>query len=246
MTITVLQWNVWVQEDIQNIANFLKQQKVDVMCLQELTSNYPKQHVRDTPAFISEQLGYNYYYKNLPIKSVDGEKIMLASGIFSRFPIIRSRYTLTNRPESSDDGEYRAYVEATITVDDKEINIGTSLMSYTHGFETTPNKVQETQHLLQELNKHKVHYVFTGDLNAAPDSPTAQSINKILRNAGPRFAEKTWTTKPFSHEGFEETKLNWRLDYIFVSKDIQTVSSEVLQTEYSDHLPVLVKLEMNG
>lgn len=36
--------------------------------------------------------------------------------------------------------------------------------------------------------------------------------------------------------------LDWRLDYIFGSSDIVVNSSEVLQTEFSDHLPVIIEV----
>jgi endonuclease/exonuclease/phosphatase family metal-dependent hydrolase len=35
------------------------------------------------------------------------------------------------------------------------------------------------------------------------------------------------------------------LDYIFASKDIKVASSEIVNTDYSDHLPILVELEID-
>ncbi len=247
MTISVLQWNIWGWEDIRNIVKFLKSHQADIICLQELTVDNPDQIIKNTPPYVAEQLGYNYFYKELPIESTDGQKIMLANGIYSRFPITKSRFVWINEPLDTTYGygnEYRAYVEAMLNIKGQTIRVATVHMSYTHRFEITPNKKQETDRLVKELVKNKEKFIFTGDLNATPDSYTIKSISKILESAGPDFSKKSWATKPFSYKGFEESELNWRLDYVFATKDLKPVSAEVLQTEYSDHLPVFVSLEL--
>lgn len=247
MKLTILQWNIWSREDIHHVAEFLKANKADVICLQELTYNHPTQDITDTPKFIAQQLGYHYYAPKIPLRVIEGREVLIANGIFSRFAIKDTRHVWINEPSGKVGGlddEYRAYVEATLEIDGQELIIGTTHMSYTHRFEGTPQKEKETDRLVQELMRHNKNFIFTGDLNATPDSYTATEVNKHLQNLGPDFAAKTWTTKPFSYQGFEENKLNWRLDYIFGTRDIQVVSTEVLQTEYSDHLPVLAVVEV--
>ncbi len=246
MTFSVLQWNIWYKEDIRNIGKFLESHKADIICLQELSLNHPLQTIKDTPAYIAEQLGYNYYHKELPIESTEGEPITLANGIFSRFPITSKRFTWINQPEQSGgpEDEYRAYVEVLIDVEGKEARAGTTHMSYTHRFESTANKQRETDVLVAELKKSATPLIFTGDLNALPGSYTIESVESILKHAGPSMDQKSWATKPFSYNGFEEDKLNWRLDYVFASKDLKIESSKILQTEYSDHLPILTKVSL--
>ncbi len=246
MEITVLQWNIWYKEDISNIAKFLKENKADIICLQELTVNSPDQSIKDTPAYLAKELGYEYYCKELPIESTDGVNLMLANGIFSRFPVVNKKSVWTNEPKGSRgyDDEYRAYVEASINTGIGMLNIGTTHMSYTHRFEGTPNKDEETTKLVDELKNHESLFIFTGDLNAVPGSNTISSIESNLVNAGPADSQKSWTTKPFSYNGFEATDLNWRLDYVFTTKDIEVISSEIIDTKYSDHLPVLVRIKL--
>jgi endonuclease/exonuclease/phosphatase family metal-dependent hydrolase len=244
MKFSVLQWNVWYMEDIRNIATFLKEHPADIICLQELTINFPGREIKDGPAYIAEQLGYHYYHKGLTIESTDGETIMLANGIFSRFPITGSRFAWINEPKSGGgySDEYRAYIEVALDVDGQMVHIGTTHMSYTHRFQETPEKKEETQRLMDELKRHDNNVVFTGDLNAIPGSYTISAISELLANAGPDVSQKSWTTKPFSYNGFEESDLNWRLDYVFASSDLKIESSKILPTDYSDHLPILTEL----
>jgi endonuclease/exonuclease/phosphatase family metal-dependent hydrolase len=244
MTVSILQWNIWYQEDITRVAEFIKQHSPDIICLQELTIGFPGRDIKDTPAHLADQLGYNYHHKELPIESTTGEPLMLANGIFSRFAITDQRSVWINEPKSGGgyNDEYRAYVEVTLEINGKQLHIGTTHMSYTHRFELTDSKRAETDRLVEELRKHDTNFVFAGDLNAPPDSYTINKLSEILRGAGPDYGQKTWTTKPFAYNGFEETGLNWRLDYIFTSKDLQAKSADILTTDYSDHLPILVTL----
>ena len=242
MEISILQWNIWYKEDIRNIAAFLLANPADIICLQELTRGY-QQIESDTIEYIAKRLGYHYHFQEIPF---DDNRWTQANCIFSKFPIVAKDYRWINEPTGTGhyDDEYRAYIEATMKVDDKELTIGTTHMSYTNGFVGSVRKEQETDKLLDIISSKKQCYIFTGDLNAAPDSNTVSRISKVLNSVGPDIIEKTWTTKPFSYDGFVENGLNWRLDYIFASNDIQIASSEVLETDFSDHLPILAQLRI--
>ncbi|HUB93100.1 MAG TPA: endonuclease/exonuclease/phosphatase family protein [Verrucomicrobiae bacterium] len=242
MNLTILQWNIWYREDIRNIAQFLKGHPADIICLQELTIRSAPE-IGYGPHYIAEQLGYNQYHKEINLG--DG-KINLANGIFTRFPITQRHFAWINEPQSTGgyDDEYRAYVEVVVDVEGKRIRIGTAHMSYTHQFEPTERKREETDRLMAQLARKDGPLVFTGDLNASPDSYTIHAVANTLNNMGPGYEERTWATKPFSYGGFEETELAWRLDYIFATPDVKPLKAEILRTEYSDHLPVWAKLDI--
>jgi len=242
MQISILQWNIWYKEDIRNVAKFLLEHPTDIICLQELTIQNIHE-IGHTPDYIAKRLGYHHFYKEIDL----GEgKINIANGIFSRYPIINTKWEWINTATGTDhyDDEYRAYIEATLDIGGKKMTVATTHMSYTNAFISTSRKEQEADKLAAILETKKQNFVFTGDLNAPPDVTTINKVSAILNNVGPDFAEKTWTTKPFSYDGFEETELRWRLDYIFATSDVKTVSAEVLKTEYSDHLPVLAQIKL--
>ncbi len=242
-TISILQWNIWYKEDIRNIAAFLKAHPADIICLQELTNGY-QQNEPDTVEYIARTLGYRHYGQGMPLP--DGSWLQ-ANAIFARFPIVDKCFHYINEPVGTNgfDDEYRSYIEMTLQIDDThQLTVGTTHMSYTDRFVNTPRKEQEADKLAAILKSKQHNFIFTGDLNVTPDSPTLQKVQKLLQHAGPDFSQKTWTTKPFSYNGFEETELNWRLDYIFASTDVNVLRSEILQTEYSDHLPVWAEVEV--
>jgi endonuclease/exonuclease/phosphatase family metal-dependent hydrolase len=244
MEVSILQWNVWYKESIMNVVKLLQEVDADVICLQELTQNEPEQFKRDTLRYISENLGFGYF-TSLPMTRDDVERSQY-NGIFTRFKIEDTYQAWINIPqgEGGSSDEYRAYVEAKIMVGATQITVSTTHMSYTDRFIITERKKQEADNLISKL-QGKAPLIFTGDLNATPQSYTVQEISRYLVNAGPSDKEKTWTTKPFEHNDFKEDELNWRLDYVFTSKDINVMSTEIIQTGYSDHLPILLKIKVD-
>jgi len=240
MQISLLQWNIWYKEDIRSVARFLREHPADVICLQELTIQRTPE-VGHGPDYIAKQLGFYYAYKEIDL----GEgKMPMANGIFSRYPIVNTNWQWVNTPTGTGhyDDEYRAYIEAMIEIDGKRITVATTHLSYTNHFVHTARKAQETNNLAAILHTKQQNYILTGDFNATPDSPTIQKISGILHNVGPDLTEPTWTTKPFSYDGFDETQLRWRLDYIFATPEVQVVQAQILQTDYSDHLPIMAHI----
>jgi endonuclease/exonuclease/phosphatase (EEP) superfamily protein YafD len=117
-------------------------------------------------------------------------------------------------------------------------------LSYKHRFEATDSKKAETDKLVIELQKPTTPFIFTGDLNATDGSYTVESVSNVLKDAGPVHDEKTWTTKPFSYQGFDEDQLNWRLDYAFTNDKVKVLDRKIIPTDYSDHLPLFIEFEL--
>lgn len=244
MTISVLQWNIWYKEPIENIAAFLLETKADIICLQEAMHNYPEQSTANSTKYLAEKLGYNYYEKAIEI---EGKDWLQGNALLTRFPITKQRSVWINEPTGVGgyDDEHRAYVETVVDVHGKPFTVATVHMSYTKDFEITIRKRAETDRLLNLVKHQGDNYVLTGDLNALPDSYTVRQLEKRLKNAGPDYGQNTWTTKPFSYEGLVVTELEWRIDYIFANKKMKVKSASVLNTDYSDHLPVLAIFELS-
>lgn len=242
-SISILQWNVWYLEDIKNITTFMKENKADIICLQELTIDFDKQNNIHTPEYIAKELGYNVHYQEITFAD---KSVKLANAIFSKYELSGTRTVWVNQEQGSGsyDDENRAYVEVKVTVDGKELTVGTVHMSYTHAFEPSERKLQETDLLVKTIKDNHKNYVLTGDFNAQPDSEVIHRIEKHVRNLGPDYDQKTWTTKPFSYNGFEANALEHRLDYVFGSNDIHVSEAAVLRTDYSDHLPILTVVDL--
>ena len=239
MRFSVLQWNIWFQEDIKNVLNFLKHQNADILCLQELTIGCPMQSQINTCEFLAESLGYYLYYHDIPIITSEAEWLQ-ANAILSRYPIVKTNAEWVYEPKAEDGyhDQHRAYIEAQIEIGDKIITFATVHMSFIKADEDARQKVQEADRLISIISEREGPYILTGDLNALPGSYEINELSKHLAHAGPDFNETTWASKKFG--GAEPDR---RLDYIFYDGP-QLIDSQIIETEASDHEPIIANFKI--
>jgi endonuclease/exonuclease/phosphatase family metal-dependent hydrolase len=250
MRIKILQWNIWYKEDITKIADFILEHDPDVLCLQELIQDKKRDY--DAPAVLSNLLDrkYNYFYREAATWDFKAGVTGQGNGIFSKYPIEKTSFEYIKRfkhnPENAGD-EGRVYLEADLNVKGKNICVGTTHLSFSVNHEINQIRMEETDILLEKLKKHGSNFIFTGDLNAVPGSYVLKNINSLdnLVNAGPDYDEKTWPTIPFDYHGlFKADQLEYRIDYVFVTKNIEVIKSKILESKVSDHLPILAEINI--
>lgn len=236
MKVKLLQWNIWYKENIDNILKVINEVKPDIVTLQEISFDN-----KDDSNL--QKLKNNFKYGEFAQAQQFLYGRIQGNGIFSNYELISNKKIFVQNPSDSEDysKEGRIYIEANIKVNEKELSVGTTHLSYTHEFKETDLKNKEIQNLINILKDKKENYIFSGDLNTTKTSSYIKQIQQYLINCD---TDNTWTTKPFSYNGFNEDKLNWKLDYVFVTKDIKVSQIDVIDTEYSDHLPLLIEIEV--
>lgn len=249
MTVRILQWNVLFRESASKILDVLKDADADVLCLQELTSVSGHNEGIDVPAFLAEQLGFNYFYQIAQEWDSPGDRHTLGNGIFSRWNLTRTDHAFVRPSQGANPHdpahEGRAYVEADVALPDgTTLTVGTAHLSYIPRGVMTPEKKHEIDALLGIAKAKESRYVLTGDFNEPPESYTVQELARHLQHCGPPFETLTWPTRPFQSQDHREEGLGWRIDYVFATKDLAVADAAVLETDVSDHLPIVVELDV--
>ncbi len=242
MRVKVLQWNVWFKEDIDKVVGVIKDLDVDIVCLQELTQGYVEQTQDNTWEHIQHELGYYGVHQTIPI-TTDADEWLQANAIFSRYPLHSQREHWLHTPKNIEDREdqFRGYLETVVDIDGTHLTVGTTHMS----FQDYEQQHDPELHKLLKATERKVgRYILTGDLNATPDSNRVQELARRFEHAGPSYAENTWTTKAHKTPEFEAATLDWRYDYVFATPDVEVLDSRIIETDVSDHLPVLVTVDV--
>lgn len=246
MTIKLLQWNIWYKEKPENVAELIKHIDPDIVCLQEVTVNYPHQEIKNVPDYLAKESGLNLHFQEAQYWPTDEGRALQGNAILSKHYFVSQTHTFIQDQKHQDFDDYsregRVLVFGQFDIKGQPITIATTHMSYNHRFEETEMKILEEDNLLKVISEYDRNFILTGDFNVTPKSRLVSELEKTLINAGPDYPHNTWTTKPFSYNGFEENELNWRLDYVFTTSDIKVINSEIIQTDYSDHLPVLVEI----
>ena len=80
--------------------------------------------------------------------------------------------------------------------------------------------------------------ILVGDFNAAPTAPSVAKVREFLTDAWPVVNQDPGFTIPVR-------KPTRRIDYVFITKSsVEPVKMEVLQSEASDHLPIIAELRL--
>lgn len=248
MKLKILQWNIWTEEDPKNVVKLIQELNPDIACLQEATINCEGNGFINVPKFLQAKTGMNLHFQKAQYWPTDKGKKYQGNCILSRNPFTEKTHFYVQKMKHSNFDDYsyegRVLVVGKIDYEGKILTVGTTHLSYTHKFEETEQKIFEEMKLLSIIKGLPEPLLLAGDFNVPPDSHLIKKLNSQFTDLGPSFNQKTWTTKKFSYQGFEEDELNWRLDYIFGTKDISVAESKVVKTEYSDHLPIFAEIEL--
>ena len=234
MKVKLLQWNIWFKEDIDNVVNELKRINADIVCLQEVC-------IKENDRSNIEKIKAIYPYVYYRIADTFEDGLSQGNAILSKFEIVNEQ-GLFVQDASENENDYskegRIYIEVDININCNILKIGTTHLSYTDRFIETKLKDKEINKLINIIKDKNKNYIFAGDLNTTKTSKYIDYIKKYLIHYD---TSNTWTTKEFSYNGFEETKLNWKLDYIFSTPDIKIENIKLYKTDISDHLPIIAE-----
>lgn len=236
-------WNVLYKEKADNILSLVKKIDPDIFCGQELTSESDFNPGRKIPEEISANLSASFFFKQT-FESSDpetGKNFKMGNGIFTKFPISNKQFVFVR---NEDGKEKRAYIQVECNIKGNILRIGTTHLTFEPWFPMSNIKLEEAQKLHKAIDKNTEHFILTGDMNSTAGSKIINRLSKNLASAGPDHKENTWTTKPFSLKGMTADTLDWRLDYIFTTPDVKVLSSKIIKTDYSDHLPILAEIEI--
>lgn len=244
-----LTFNLWYGKNWKKEIDLIKSQNPDIFVLQEVTKNIPKFGLNNIDVFHEFENAFPDFkgiIAPITYKKEKGKEIFFGNAIFSKFSVISSNIHYYLKPlDWTDDYERqsRNLVEAKVKINGQELYVFTTHFTYSPAFADTPIKVKEAEKVI-EIIKDKQPMIIAGDFNSHFKSEVIKKIDKEVLYID-REHNPTWTKHPFSYKGFEETELKWKLDYIFISERLKCKSFKIIDTDISDHLPIVAELELN-
>ena len=170
---------------------------------------------------------FNYYYYYFG-KAISIKGGYYGNAILSRYPFKEIKLISIPDPKVKDEDAYyetRSMINAKINIDDKQYNVFVS-----HFGLAKTEQINAINTLKENINGLD-SVIFMGDLNMEPNNDNIKEISKFLN---------TYNTVKKS---FPSNDPKIRIDYIFLSRDIKCLKSEVLDVVFSDHLPVVAIIE---
>ena len=184
----------------------------------------------DQAKAIGDALGWQHYFAEAI--RFDGEN-PYGNAIVSKYPITEAETILIPDPaEKKYDGYYetRCVLKAVLDIDGKPFTV------FTAHFGLNPDEAENAVNtVLSETRKCKTPFALQGDFNLQPDSPLLRPLFEELVDTacagfGPMFTFS-------SDDPFE------KIDYIFVSKDVNVLSADAPAIIASDHTPYIADID---
>jgi endonuclease/exonuclease/phosphatase family metal-dependent hydrolase len=220
------------QLDPVRIAEVIRSEDVDVVALQELDVERPRSLCMNQPAVIAAQLGYRLHFTS----ARDCAPGNYGNAVLSRWPFeLRSEGLL---PWAR--GEQRAVQWVRVTGPGGEFDLlNTHLDLNRREREGQVEALLSAEWLAHEDGLDAV--VVCGDLNAGPNSKVCRRLREHLSDT--RVA-RGW----LAGRTFPSALPLLRLDHVLVSARFRVhrfrVASTPLSRKASDHLPIVVDLEL--
>lgn len=208
--------------NLNNTAEVIKNSNANIISLQEVERHSIRTGFQDQIKILSGKLGMNYAYGK-SINILNGE---YGNGLISIYPI--EEYKVFDLPSVS---ERRTVLRSVLNID------GYRLAVYnTHLGLNEVERKEQVDFILQMTGEETIDYILMGDMNTKFDKLIliADSMKDCAKGS-----------EKLQQSTFDEKGLQERIDYIFVSPNIEVTNYDVLASEASDHYPVISEIVVN-
>jgi len=235
-----------------NVKEFLQEEKPDIIAFQEIfngnDAGYPE-NMRSIQVLKKVLPGYDYAFSPFLLAHLDIGNIESGNAVFSRYPILDSKTIFFDVPYNPD---YRVedfkgdYSLATKAVQSAQINLGSSVLNILNnhgiwgfnGFDN-PRRLKMSEIIVEQI-KNKDKIILAGDFNLNYHTQTVANIEKYLESVFKDELKTTFNMKHKTDPGYAKAAV----DMVFVSKNIKVLKKYCPQVDVSDHLPLVVILDI--
>jgi endonuclease/exonuclease/phosphatase family metal-dependent hydrolase len=268
-SLRVVQWNVarfveWKRNNNKGsqtrlkMMDLLKEQNADVLCFQEFYTSTDTAYYNNLN-HVMKELGYPYYYYS---RDRDGHLQWTGQAIFSKQPFLDSGMIHFPKPSIPD-----ALIHVDIKLNDDTLRIYTthlqSVRFRKRDFESIEkikntdegmvegsknifsklktglvNRSYQAEMLKNEISKSPHPFILTGDFNDVPNSFTYFTVK------GDELKDAFLSTGFGVGKTFSYIAPTLRIDYMFVTKDIDINQFNRVVRNYSDHYMLVADIEI--
>lgn len=208
--------------DLDRTAAVIRDSGADIVLLQEVDDGTRRSGGRDQAAVLAATSGLRHFVYG---KNLDFQGGGYGNAILSRLPLSEVRNEPI--PPLPVTLETRGVLLASVEAGGKRLRLMNSHFPLTAG-----ERVEAARVVLGLVDQAGGPVVFGGDLNATDDSPEVIALTQRLKDAAPRPAAGTYPAD----------QPECRIDYLFYSAPLAAARFSVIDTQASDHLPVLIEL----
>ena len=236
MRINVMSYNVLHFENdktgrpaAQEYAGIIRKLGADIIGINESYDEEKTSFYGGQAKTAAEKLGFYYYFAEAAVLADGGH---YGNSILSRYPLKNARSVIIPDPRVR---AYDGYYETRcVLCCDADINGETVHIAVTH-FGLNPDEQENAVKTVLE-NVREERFILMGDLNVTPEAPVLGPIRRVLKDTADHLGGRRLS--------FPSDKPDRKIDYIFVSGDVEVVSADIPAVILSDHRPYTALLEV--
>src|SRR5699024_6518853 len=228
--------------DIRRTAEVIRKSGADIVGLTEVDVNFSdRSNFDDQVEILAEELGmYSFYgpiYDMDPLEEGQPRR-KYGMAILSKYPITEAvNYEITRLSTQDENPEPRpmpGFPGAKIDVDGKVFSFYVTHLDYRGDPMVREMQVDDTLNIFSEVAEPKI---LVGDFNALPGAPEIAPMFEYLNDSWELTGVGDGYTFPVNNP-------SKRIDYILVNDGIEVVKTRVIDTEASDHFPVVTDIKL--
>jgi endonuclease/exonuclease/phosphatase family metal-dependent hydrolase len=210
--------------DFDVMANAIKKFEPDIVGLNEMFNEGPDEEYTNQAQELSKLTGLKYHYFAEAINE-DGNPY--GNAVLSRFPIISAETIHIPDPNPRTGNRY---YETRGMLKVKLENGYTVLVS--HFGLNTDEQANGVKTAIENMEKEKT--ILMGDFNCIPKDSVLNPLRELLKDTADLF-EKELLSYPSNNPAM-------KIDYIFVSPDVDVISADIPEIIASDHRPHIAEI----
>ncbi len=228
MSIKLLSWNIWGGKYLSQVMDFLGKENADIIALQEVA----EEKGSTTADTIAKAMGYECVYAPNVKFHEHGKVVIRGNAVLSRYPVTKHTIHVLSSEES------RVAVQADIDVKGTLLHVVSVHLVHSHQ-QPSARQVEQVKNLLAAVPKENT--VVMGDFNSLPESDTITRMRQAFHDTDPDDTP-SWCLYPDGCKVCKPERVEWKLDYIFVTEDLSANNFLAGDSQGSDHLPVTLGL----
>lgn len=215
--------------DLARIAKVITDAKADIVGLQEVDRGVERTQRRDILKELADLTGMRFAFgKNIDLQGGD-----YGNALLTRFPIVSEG---NRHLELVGGGEQRGVLQTVLDVDGRRVLVLTTHFDHRRDSAQRPRSAEEMRDMAAQWGDGPL--VLLGDFNDVPGSQAYETLTNVATDAWRVAGKDEGYTIPV------ETPTR-RIDWILL-RGLDATEGQVIRTDASDHLPVVVTATLDA